>query len=115
MNYTHYERQVEKLGVAIVGWPLGGRICNPGALTSDDALVLRSALADRTCKWVRLTAQQLEERKASNAQRAINGEDVYGPPRKKRAKKTGPADGERNEDGDEEMEVDGVSSGHAGT
>lgn len=97
MNYVHYERQiVEKLGVALTGWPLGGRICNPGSLSSSDALILKDALANRKCKWVRLNTQQLDDRKASNAKRAIDGEDVYGPPRKKRAKKTGPTEDENN-------------------
>ena len=114
MNYVHYERQiVEKMGVALAGWPLGGRICNPGVLPSDDALVLRNALANKTCKWVRLTAQHLEDRKASNMQRAANGDDIYGPPRKKRAKKTGPNE-TRNGDGDNgDMEVDGELSERA--
>ena len=35
-------------------------------------------------------------------QRAANGEDVYGPPRKKRARKAGSAD--------REMEVDGAAT-----
>ena len=103
MNYVHYESHViEKLGVVLAGWPLGGSICNPGTLTSDDALVLRNALANKTCKWVRLTVQQLEDRKASNMQHAANGEDVYGPPRKKRARKAGSAN--------REMEVDGATT-----
>jgi hypothetical protein len=117
MNYIQYERQiVEKLGVVLVGWPLGGRICNPGALASGDALVLKEALTNKTCKWVKLTAQQLNERKASNKQRADAGEDVYGPLWKKRASKTGPSDCQRDEDEDiGEMEVDGESLERAGT
>ncbi len=112
MNYVHYESHViEKLGVVLAGWPLGGSICNPGTLTSDDTLVLRNALANKTCKWVRLTVQQLEDRKASNMQHAANGEDIYGPPRKKRARKTDPADSEQNGEGDDkEMEVDGATT-----
>ncbi len=67
MNYVYYEHDiVEKLGVALAGWPLGGFICNLGALTSNDALVLRNALANKMCKWIRLTVQQLEDWKASN-------------------------------------------------
>jgi len=46
--------------------------------------------------------QQLEDRKASNMQHAANGEDVYGPPRKKRARKAGSAN--------REMEVDGATT-----
>jgi len=103
MNYVHYEHDiVEKLGVALAGWPLDGSICNPGALISDDALVLRNALANKTCKWIRLTAQQLEDQKASNMQHAANGEDIYGPPQKKRARKAGSAD--------REMEVNGAAT-----
>jgi len=80
MNYIHYEHLIiERLGVALAGWPLGSCICNPGALTSSDAYVLKNALANKTCKWVRLTAQQLEDRKTSNRQRVANGENVYGP------------------------------------
>ncbi len=97
--------------IALTGWPLGSSICNPGTLTSDDALVLRNTLANKTCKWVRLTAQQLEDWKASNMQCAANGEDIYGPPQKKRARKTGPADSEQNGEGDDgEMEVDGATT-----
>ena len=52
--------------MALAGWPLGGSICNLGALTSNDALVLRNALANKMYKWIRLTVQQLEDWKASN-------------------------------------------------
>ena len=44
MNYVHYEHDiVEKLGVALAGWPLGGSICNLGALTSDVTAALLEA------------------------------------------------------------------------
>jgi len=80
MNYVHYEHLIiERLGVALAGWPLGSCICNPGALTSSNTYVLRNALADKTCKWVRLTAQQVEDQKASNRQHAADGENVYEP------------------------------------
>jgi hypothetical protein len=113
MDYVHYEHLIiVKLGVALAGWPLVGHICNPRALTSDDALVLKNALANKTCKWVRLTVQQLKDRKASNTQHAAAGEDVYGPSWKKQAKKTGPTDSERNEDANNgEMEVDEECAG----
>ncbi len=103
MNYVHYEHDIiEKLGVVLAGWPLGSSICNPGALISDNALVLRNALANKMCKWIRLTAQQLEDQKASNMQHAANGEDIYGPPQKKRARKAGSAD--------REIEVDSTAT-----
>jgi hypothetical protein len=67
MNYVHYKCQiVEQLGMALVGWPLGGCICNPRTLPSDDALVLKNALANKTCRWVKLSVQQLADQKASN-------------------------------------------------
>ena len=103
MNYENYEHQiVECLGVALIGWPLHGNICQPGRLAIDDATVLRNALDSEDCKWVILTHQQLASRKASNLQRQANGEAIYGPPRKKRAQNKAPMSQE-GEDNDEEM------------
>jgi 3-dehydroquinate dehydratase len=105
MNYANYEGKiVEKLGVALEGWPVHGQIRNPGELGYVDAILLRDALNSKECQWIRLNAQQLAARKASNVQRVANGEKVYGPPRKKYAKKTDMMD-EGNE-GDESDTMD---------
>ena len=88
MNYEHYEDKiVEALGVHLVGWPLDDPVCNPGKMSTTQAIILSNALKSGECKWVNLTSEQVEARKASNAQRVSNGEQVYGPPRKKRARK----------------------------
>ncbi|KAH9955750.1 hypothetical protein BC827DRAFT_1158100 [Russula dissimulans] len=92
MNYTHYEDKiVESLGVALVGWPINGPVQNPGELTRDDAIILKHALETKDCKWIRLTTQQIATRKARNKQCLADGEQVYGPPRKQRARKIGPS------------------------
>jgi hypothetical protein len=104
MNYTHYELKiVESLGVALVGWPVPGRIRNPGDLTVDQVAILRSALFSRECKWISLSDHQVAARKASNTERFGNGEDVYGPPRKKRARKVAQAKGDGTEGDGMEM------------
>jgi hypothetical protein len=80
MNYENYEcKIVEHLGVKLVGWPLHGRVCQPGTLSIEDAIILRKALADKSCKWVRLTDVQVMARKDDNLKRQANGEVVYGP------------------------------------
>ncbi len=86
MNYAHCEASiVESYGVALTGWPIAGPIRNPGELDSKDIITLRRALLEKKCKWIILTQEQRAERKASNALRVADGEQVYGPPRKKRA------------------------------
>jgi hypothetical protein len=91
MNYTNYESKiVEELGVALIGWPGDGKVENPGSLGPDKGLELRVALEKNQCKWVILTKGQQEARKRQNAQREQDGEMVYGPPRKKRARISAP-------------------------
>jgi|SRR5216684_4137334 len=99
MEYIHYEDSiVEKLEVELVGLPLEGYICNPGTLKWEDAFALKNVLANKQCKWVSLTKQQVADRKASNKQRLEWGKEVYGPPWKKRVTKTGLAIGVANID-----------------
>jgi hypothetical protein len=88
VNYARFEASiVETYGIALTGWPFAGSICNPGDLDSKDIITLKQALLEKKCKWVILTQEQRAERKASNALRVADGEQVYGPPRKKRAVK----------------------------
>ena len=88
MNYDHYkEKIVEALGVDLIGWPLNSPIRNPGKITTTELIILYNALKCGECKWVNLSSEQVGVRKATNAQRVADGEQVYGPPRKKRARK----------------------------
>lgn len=88
VNYLNYESSiVEKYGVALTGWPVTGPVRSPGVLQSKDVIILKQALLENKCGWIILTQEQREERMASNFQRVADGEQVYGPPRKKRAKK----------------------------
>jgi hypothetical protein len=87
MNYVNYERSiVGELGVALIGWPGDGKVENPGSIGLDKGLALKDALEKSECKWILLTSEQQEARKIQNSQREHNGEMVYGPIRKKRAK-----------------------------
>ena len=96
MNYINYERKiVEDLGVALIGWPEGGKIKNSGNIGIDMALELREALEKKECRWVVLTLEEKKDRKRRNAQREQDGEMVYGPPRKKRAKRSAPENEEQ--------------------
>ena len=56
MNYARYEHKiVQSVGVALDGWPINGRVRNPGDLTCVEATILRGALVHGMCKWVILT------------------------------------------------------------
>jgi hypothetical protein len=104
MNYSNYEREiVERLGVDLIGWPLHGSIRQPGKLSYEDAVILRNALAQKDCKWVKLTYEQVLARKNSNLERVANGEVIYGPPRKQRARTKGPTDREECDSADNEQ------------
>jgi hypothetical protein len=109
MNYDNYERQiVERLGVELIGWPLHGSVRQPGKLSYEDAVILRNALTLKDCKWVKLTHEQVLARKGNNSERAANGEAIYGPPRKQRARNNGPVDREGANDGQEDIDMSGV-------
>jgi hypothetical protein len=101
MNYENYERQiVECLGVELIGWPLHGSVQQPGKLSYEDAVILRNALVQKDCKWVKLTCEQVLSRKDNNLEREANGEAIYGPSRKRRARNNIPADREEGNNGD---------------
>ncbi|KIK13499.1 hypothetical protein PISMIDRAFT_645506, partial [Pisolithus microcarpus 441] len=80
MNYINYEKQiVEKLGVALHGWPIPGRVCNPSKVKRTELEKLLDALKEEKCKWVRLTPQELATRIADNKARQARGEQIYQP------------------------------------
>ena len=103
MNYSHYEDKiVESLGVALIGWPLPSRVCNPGSLSSNDLNTLMKALDWGVCKWIKLTSEEVSARKIDNQHHAANGEQVYGPPRKQRARNAASHGGSNNNDDDDD-------------
>jgi len=102
MNYIHYEDKiVEVLEVALDGWPIPGRVCNPGDLNSYDIEKLRKALTRRVCKWITLTPEEVSARRIDNQQCAANGEQVYGPPRKQWAQNVVSHSGGDSDDDDD--------------
>ena len=115
MNYANYEQKiVEACEVALIGWPLDGHVCNPGDLGCNDLYTLNDALSRGVCKWITLTPEEAAARRIDNQHRSSNGEQVYGPPRKQRARKaalTGGdgSDGSEGGDGD-----DGGDGGEGG-
>ena len=105
MKYTNYESSiVEKYGVALIGWPINGKVQNPGGLGPDEGLILRNSLETKTCRWTVLTEEQLEAWKIQNSQRERNGEQVY-VPRKKRTKRSAPEDEGVDLEGDDDQMV----------
>src|SRR5712691_9541713 len=81
MNYARYELKIVKsFGVALDGWPLDSRVCNPGGLGCDDSATLRDALTRGACKWIMLTDEEVVAQQIYNQQCA--GEQAYtsGPP-----------------------------------
>jgi hypothetical protein len=100
MNYINYESSiVEKFGVTLHGWPVKGKVRNPGELGPDEALALRNALERKECKWVILTEEEQEARKIQNAQREKDGEQIYVPQKKRTKKSTAKDNGVDVEDG----------------
>ncbi len=106
MNYMNYERKiVEKLGVALIGWPGNSEVENPGGLSPDKGLALRNALETKECRWIILTTEQQEAWKIKNVECEKDGKKVYGPPQKKWARRSAPED-----EGVEEMDrVDNIA------
>ncbi|VDB91473.1 unnamed protein product [Peniophora sp. CBMAI 1063] len=88
MNYRNLEGAiVEELGVALVGWPLTDKpVSQPSGLSASELVRVEKALDDNTLCWVRLSEQQLAERKLRNKMLQDAGNSVYFP-RKARAKK----------------------------
>ena len=85
MNYVNYEKAIMLLhGVKIVGWPLEAFISLSDVTNVIDIRKLRDAWKSGACKWVRLTAAELNIHAASLEEREKNGEAV-GKPRKKRS------------------------------
>ncbi|KIK10456.1 hypothetical protein PISMIDRAFT_124379, partial [Pisolithus microcarpus 441] len=80
MNYINYKKQiVEKLGVALHGWPIPGHVCNASKVKQTKLEKLLDALKEEKCKWVRLTPQELATRIADNKARQAWGEQIYQP------------------------------------
>lgn len=85
MNYVNYEKAIMLLhGVKIVGWPLEAFVSPSDVTNVIDIRKLRDAWKSGACKWVRLTAAELNIHAASLEEREKNGETV-GKPRKKRS------------------------------
>jgi hypothetical protein len=76
MNYINYEgKVVERLGVALVGWPW---ITNPNKVGGHaEASKLLHTLRTKHCKWMILSDEELQERKKVNVERHNAGEQVY--------------------------------------
>jgi hypothetical protein len=91
MNYSHYQEQVIfRYGVDYVGWPIGAPpFMNPSNMSSAAVPleILRDALKAGTCRFVKLTPEELKEKKAVFRQR-IEAGDVQ-PLRRKQRKDAG--------------------------
>jgi hypothetical protein len=86
MNYEDVEAKiVERFSVALEGWPAScGKVRNPGNIgPKKDLICLANALTSDECRWVKLTEEELEDRKGENERRQQAGEAVY----KSRARK----------------------------
>ena len=79
MNYTNYERAVvERHGVALINWPLPGKVQNPGKVGGRNQVeTLLNALKSGKCKWVSLSEEELRKRREDNEARQARGEEVY--------------------------------------
>lgn len=100
MNYVNYEKAIMLLhGVKIVGWPLEAFVSPSDVTNVIDIRKLRDAWKSGACKWVRLTAAELNIHAASLEEQENDGEAV-GKPRKKRSD-AGVTHGKRKRDNKE--------------
>jgi hypothetical protein len=77
MHYVNYEDAiVKRYGVELVGWTYS-KFINPADINSvGDIRTLRDALRSGACHWVRLSAQDLQDRLAEVEARRERGEVV---------------------------------------
>jgi len=128
MNYTNYERAiVEHYGVELKGWPFELLpVWNPSRIGGCKSVqLLINTLINETCKWMKLTEEELADRITSNHARQAAGETIY-KPQKMRTKKTveksaaivessSESDENEGDDGDENEGHDGdKNEGHDG-
>jgi hypothetical protein len=80
MNYDNYEQKiVETYAVALQNYPLGD-VQNPGKIgRREDLMKLLDSLMDTTCSWVKLTEDEVADRKNKNEERQARGEQIYKP------------------------------------
>lgn len=90
MNYQNYETSiVEVYHVKLVGWPEGVPFGNPSTFPSNDLVrLLKQALEDGECKWIKLTERQQKEHRDALAAKRKAGV-VVGVKRKTRSDKGG--------------------------
>jgi hypothetical protein len=84
MNYINYKCSiVEHCGVALVGWPLSGPVCNPSKVGGRaEVQKLLNALQrehqhSKSCHWVVLSEEELVQRMTENQAHHTRGEVVY--------------------------------------
>ena len=87
MHYVNYEDAiVQRHGVKLVGWTYS-RFINPADINGvADIWTLRDALRSGACHWIRLSNQELQDRKADVEARRERGE-VVAKKRKERSDK----------------------------
>jgi hypothetical protein len=81
MEYIQFKcLLIEVHGVNIVGWPTDMLFANPSKITRiGDLHILHATWFQGTCRWVRLTVEEQEARKADNQRRLTAGKDPYTP------------------------------------
>ncbi|KAG2357429.1 hypothetical protein BDR07DRAFT_1234054, partial [Suillus spraguei] len=82
MNYTNYEHAiVEHYGVELKGWPFKLLpVRNPSRIGGRKSVqLLINTLIIETCKWMKLTEEELADRITSNHARQAAGETIYKP------------------------------------
>jgi hypothetical protein len=82
MNYTNYEQAIVKChGMELKGWPFELLpIWNPSHIGEHKSVqLLLNTLIEGTCKWMKLTEEELADRITSNHAREAAGETIYKP------------------------------------
>jgi len=111
VNYANYDRSiVQKYHVKLDGWPATIPFATPHNIsTVDEIRLLRHSLLEKTCKWVKLSKDEVKKHMETYAAKVKEGILVgrkrkvrsdKGKPRKKRAVQ----DVDEENEGDEEIE-----------
>ncbi|KAG1734108.1 hypothetical protein EDB19DRAFT_1911214 [Suillus lakei] len=80
MNYDNYEQKImETYAVALQNYLLGD-VQNPGKIGHhEDLMKLLDSLVNTTCLWVKLTEDEVADRKNKNEECQAHGEQIYKP------------------------------------
>ena len=119
MNYDQYNYQIVlRYGVRLLGWPKDLEFKSPSRMHNvTDLHTLRNALQAKTCRWVKLSRQELKDFEADVKRREADG-TLKKKERKQRSdrgkRRRGSEEGDEEDEEDEEDEGNGKAASGGG-